>query len=68
MKTYDVHFNDSGNSNNKGFKESELFCREYIMNHNNGTEKGSYFSEYQGGIVSVVCNATGETIYSEDIV
>lgn len=65
MKTYDVHFNDANSSNNKGFKESIQFCKNYIR-QNNGTNN-SYFSDYKSGTVSVVCNETGETVYSADI-
>lgn len=47
MKTYDVHFNDSENSNSKGFRLSIEECQEYI-NSNNGTNN-SYFEDYKGG-------------------
>jgi hypothetical protein len=60
-KTYDVHFNDDKDSNNKGFKESITYCKNYIK-LNNGS-KSSYFANYKGGTVSVVCNETGETKY-----
>lgn len=60
-KTYDVHFNDSENGNSKGWKESLEYCTDYIRN-NNGS-KVSYFADYKGGTVSVVCNETGETVY-----
>lgn len=65
MKTYDVHFDDSNDSNSKGFKLSIEECKDYI-NSNNGTNY-SYFEDYKGGIVSIVCNETGETEYSETI-
>ena len=62
MKTYDVHFNDS---NSKGFKLSIEECKDYI-NSNNGTND-SYFADYKGGTVSVVCNETGDVVYEENI-
>ena len=62
-KTYDVVFNDDYMSNNKGWKETLKNCFDYI-NANNGTDN-SYFSDYKGGIVSIVCNETDETIYEE---
>ena len=65
MKTYDVCFNDETNSNSKGFKESLQYCKDYIK-VNNGTNE-SYFEDYKGGTVSVVCNETGEEVYSEKI-
>ncbi len=65
MKTYDVHFNDTNDSNNKGFKEPFEYCKEYIES-NNGTNE-SYFADYKGGIVSIVCNETGEEVYSEEV-
>ena len=65
MKTYDVHFNDEYNSNSKGMRATIEECREYIS-LNNGTNK-SYFADYKGGSVSIVCNETGETVYEEEI-
>ena len=62
-KTYDVVFNDDYRSNNKGWKETLKNCFDYI-NANNGTDD-SYFSDYKGGVVSIVCNETDETIYEE---
>jgi hypothetical protein len=65
MKTYDVHFNDANDSNNKGFKESFEYCKDYIESYN-GTDE-SYFADYKGGIVSIVCNETEEEVYSEEV-
>lgn len=62
-KTYDVVFNDDCSSNNKGFRESLQYCKDYIS-CNNGTNN-SYFKDYKGGIVSVLCNETGESVYDE---
>lgn len=61
--TYDVVFNDENDSNCKGFKSSIEECKKYIE-LNNGSDD-SYFADYKGGIVSVVCNETGEEVYSE---
>ena len=66
--TYDVYFNDEYNSNNKGFcGEHSTYesCKTYIEMFNGTNE--SYFADYKGGIVSIVCNETGETIYEEVI-
>ena len=63
--TYDVHFNDEYDSNNKGMTESLEYCKEYIR-QNNGTNN-SYFEDYKGGTVSIVCNETGETVYEEEV-
>ncbi len=65
VRTYDIHFNDSESSNNKGFRESLEYCLNYIQMHN-GTND-SYFADYKGGTVSIVCNETGETVYEEEI-
>ena len=65
LYTYDVVFNDDTDSNSKGFKESKQYCMDYIEEHN-GTD-WSYFEDYKGGIVSVVCNETGETVYKETV-
>ena len=63
--TYDVHFNDSTDSNNKGFKDSYNDCLSYIK-QNNGTNN-SYFRDYKGGTVSIVDNETGKTVYEEEV-
>ncbi len=65
MKTYDVHFNNNTDSNNKGFKETKQYCKQYIRDYN-GTDY-SYFKDYKGGVVSIVCNETGETVYEEEV-
>lgn len=62
-ETYDIYFNDDTDSNNKGFRMSEEECRDWIE-ANRGT---SYFEDYKGGTVSIVCNETGETVYEEII-
>lgn len=64
-KTYDVVFNDNENSNSKGFAVSLNEAIAYIE-ANNGTDE-SYFADYKGGCVSVVCNETGETVYEEGV-
>lgn len=63
MKTYDIYFNSETSSNNKGFKESLDYCKSYIKS-NNGTNE-SYFADYKGGTVSIMCNETEEEVYSE---
>lgn len=63
--TYDVHFNDSQDGNSKGFKDSYNDCLSYIEEYN-GTDH-SYFEDYKGGTVSIVCNETGETVYEEKV-
>jgi hypothetical protein len=63
--TYDIHFNDSKDSNSKGFKMSLEEAKAYI-NANNGTNN-SYFADYKGGTVSVICNETGETAYETEV-
>jgi len=63
--TYDIHFNDEYNSNNKGFKESLAFCKKYIKIFN-GT-KESYFADYKNGYVQIVNNQTGNVVYSTKV-
>lgn len=65
MKTYDIIFNDDNDSNSKGFSLSEQECRDYIKQYN-GTDH-SYFADYKGGVVSIVCNETGEEVYFEEV-
>lgn len=64
-KTYDVEFNDDASTNSKGWHESFDYCKDYI-DANNGTNE-SYFADYKGGVVSIVCNETGEYVYEEDV-
>lgn len=65
METFDIHLNNSIDSNSKGFNLTAGECKAYIE-QNNGTNN-SYFADYKGGTVSVVCNETGETVYEENI-
>lgn len=58
-------FNDSNDSNSKGFEMTIEDAKAYITS-NNGTNN-SYFSDYKGGTVSVVCNQDGETVYEEEV-
>lgn len=63
--TYDVVFDDENDSNSKGWQESYEYCLDYIKQHNGTNE--SYFADYKGGVVSIVCNETEETVYEEII-
>ena len=63
--TYDVVFNDEYDSNSKEMHATIEECKEYIR-QNNGTDY-SYFADYKGGTVSIVCNETGETVYEEEV-
>ena len=65
MKTYNVHFNDEFDSNDKGMAVTLQEAKDYIESWN-GTDY-SYFEDYKGGTVSVVCNETGETVYEEEV-
>lgn len=64
-KTYNVVFNDETSSNNKGFQLTFQECLNYIETHNGTNE--SYFADYKGGTVSIVCNETGETVYETNV-
>lgn len=65
LYTYDVVFNDDYNSNNKGIRGTYNECMNWI----NGCrhDQSTYFGDYKGGTVSIVCNETGEYVYNEDI-
>jgi len=63
--TFDIHFNDNDNSNNKGFAESLEYCQDYIKRYNGTNE--SYFQDYKGGTVSITCNETNETVFETTI-
>lgn len=65
MKTYDVYFNDENNSNNEGFSSSYEDCMGWI--DLNRHDKSTYFGDYRGGTVSIICNETGEEVYTEVI-
>lgn len=65
MRTYDVFFNSDTSSNNKGWKATYEYCLEWIRENNGTTE--SYFADYKGGTVSIVCNETGETVYEDNV-
>lgn len=64
-KTYDIVFNSNTDSNAKGFAISMKEAKSYIKNFN-GTSH-SYFPDYKGGSVSIVCNEDGETLYEEEV-
>ena len=66
QKTYDVVFNDNNNSNQKNFTNSTINdCARYIEQYNGTNE--SYFADYKGGTVSIVCKETDETIYETEV-
>lgn len=58
--TYDIHFDSGEHSNNKGFKLTYTEAEKYIKMYN-GTNH-SYFADYKGGVVSIVCNETSESM------
>lgn len=64
-KTYDVVFNDAENSNSKGFTLSEEDAVAYVGRYN-GTDE-SYFADYKGGTVSVICNETDEVAFETEV-
>ena len=64
-KTYDVQFDDDDNTNSKGWSMPYAYCKDYIES-NHGTNN-SYFADYKGGTVSIVCNETGEIVYYEEV-
>ena len=63
--TYNVVFNDDANSNDKGFEQTLDYCKNYISTYNGTNE--SYFADYKGGIVQIVCNETEEVVYEEEV-
>lgn len=63
--TFDILFNDDNNSNNKGFAVSIEEAKDYI-NRYNGTNE-SYFEDYKGGIVSIICNETEEVVFETEV-
>ena len=63
--TYDVVFNDDSNSNAKGIHGTEEECMRWI--ESNHHDASTYFGDYKGGIVSIVCDQTGDVVYEECI-
>lgn len=64
-QTFDVVFNSNEYSNNKGFEQSQEYCKNYIEQFNGTNE--SYFADYKGGTVSIVCNETSETVFGIEV-
>lgn len=64
-RTYDVEFNNDTDSNSKGIHGTYEECMDWIE-FNRGDES-TYFGDYKGGIVSIVCEQTGEHVYIENI-
>jgi len=65
MKTYNIFFNDNENSNDLGLKSDLEYCKNYIEMHNGSNH--SYFEDYKGGTVSIVCNETEETVFETEV-
>lgn len=63
--TYDVIFNDECESNSKGIHGTYEECMNWIEFNRN--DKSTYFGDYLGGTVSIVCEQTGDYVYNEDI-
>jgi len=63
--TYDIFFHSNESSNNKGFNYSLDEAKSYVE-LNNGTNN-SYFQDYKGGLVQIVCNETEEVIFETEI-
>ena len=60
-KTYDVVFQNDENSASKGFHSTLQECKDYIEAWNGSNH--SYFEDFKGGTVQVVCNETEEVVY-----
>lgn len=64
--TYDIIFHDNYNSNSKGFELNLEDAHDYVKTYNGTNE--SYFQDYKGGIVQIVCNQTQKTAYETTII
>lgn len=64
-QTYDVVFNDDEATNAKGMKATKVDAILYVKFYNGTNE--SYFADYKGGVVQVVCNETGDVVYEETV-
>jgi hypothetical protein len=63
---YDVVFNDLHNTMSKGFAYSYDKAVDYIDSNNGSNE--SYFANFKGGTVSIVCNQTGITVFQTEVI
>ena len=63
--TYDVVFNDDESTNAKGMQATKVDAILYVKLYNGTNE--SYFADYKGGVVQVVCNETGDVVYEETV-
>lgn len=64
-RTYDVQFDDETDSNRQGINGTYQQCMDWI--EINRGDKSTYFGDYEGGIVSIVCVETDEVVYHEEI-
>jgi hypothetical protein len=65
--TYDLLFNNDENSNHAGFAFASLDeAVSYIKRYNGKDE--SYFADYKGGIVQVICNETDDYYFEFDVI
>lgn len=63
--TYDIQFHNNENSDSKGFAMTKEQALQYVHQHINSND--SYFADYKGGVVQVVCNENGEVVYEQAI-
>lgn len=63
--TFDIRFDNVNDSNRKGWRCSYEYCEDYITTYL-GSGK-SYFKDYKGGTVTIVCNETDEEVNTYDI-
>jgi len=64
-QTYDIFFHSNDSSMNNGFRFSLEQAKNYISMHN-GTNH-SYFQDFKGGLVQIVCNETEEVVFETEI-
>jgi hypothetical protein len=64
-QTYDIFFHSNDSSMNNGFRLSLEQAENYISMHN-GTNH-SYFQDFKGGMVQIVCNETEEVVFETEI-
>ena len=65
-KTYNDGIHSKTNRKRKEKLQRNGENANSCIKSNNGTNN-SYFADYKGGTVSVVCNQDGETVYEEEV-
>lgn len=65
-KTYDVIFTSFTDKQNLGFYQSKYYCMKFIF-ESLTIENSKYYKKFVDGVVSILCNESGEIIWNYKI-